>query len=129
MTYRSEVVRHVRAGHEVRAHTRGQPWVERRREDQKRWAYAWRVRQHYGIDVEDVARFFEHQGGRCPVCARPLNTSFHIDHDHVTGLTRGLLHGVCNYRRLPFIEQRADTVLCYAAITPVDVYIYSKIIE
>jgi hypothetical protein len=40
---------------------------------------------------------FEAQGGRCAICPRkPKNVALNVDHDHVTGLIRGLLCWSCN---------------------------------
>lgn len=40
------------------------------------------------------------QGGVCPICQLPIDTSktgeMVVDHDHVTGLIRGALHRSCN---------------------------------
>jgi len=41
---------------------------------------------------------FEAQGGVCAICgeARPDERTLHVDHDHATGLIRGLLCFRCN---------------------------------
>lgn len=46
---------------------------------------------------EQRERLFELQGGRCGVCRYSFNPNeMRLDHDHASGLTRGLLCGVCN---------------------------------
>jgi hypothetical protein len=41
---------------------------------------------------------YEIQEGRCGACGLPLLGEFRLDHDHETGLTRGLLCPSCNTR-------------------------------
>lgn len=51
----------------------------------------------YGITGGDYARMVEHQQSRCAICASELPPmSLVVDHDHDTGLVRGLLCGTCN---------------------------------
>lgn len=65
------------------------------------------LRRQYGITVEDWARMFEAQGGKCALCLRRLlfDRTTHVDHCHVTSAVRGLLCNGCN-RTLGFIESR-----------------------
>jgi hypothetical protein len=51
------------------------------------------LKQKYGLTVEDYERMLEAQGGGCAICGRPPrdDISLHVDHDHETGLIRGLL--------------------------------------
>jgi hypothetical protein len=48
----------------------------------------------YGITEAERAKILEYQGGGCAACGekRPLN----VDHDHRTGVVRGLLCWRCN---------------------------------
>jgi hypothetical protein len=58
-----------------------------------------RLSNMYGLSEADYQRMFEAQGGRCYVCGnRPRKTRLAVDHDHETGLIRGLLCPVsrCN---------------------------------
>ena len=51
-----------------------------------------RLMSMYGITEDDYQRMFESQGGRCFVCGfRPKTIPLAVDHDHKTGLVRGLL--------------------------------------
>lgn len=54
-----------------------------------------RARQHR-TTVESIEEMWFGQDGECPVCHTPLLDDFHIDHDHATGVFRGLLHPMCN---------------------------------
>lgn len=59
------------------------------------------LKRLYGTDVETVERLIEAQGNKCAIC----KVSFvrekkalkpHIDHDHRTGIVRGILCSGCN---------------------------------
>ena len=51
------------------------------------------------MTIEDYDKLLEKQGGVCAVCKTPPKSgkSLHIDHDHTTGLVRGLLCFRCNF--------------------------------
>lgn len=59
-----------------------------------------RTLRRYGLTEQDWDRLLAQQRGKCAVCrtAQPglRRESWNIDHDHVTGQTRGLLCGRCN---------------------------------
>ncbi|WP_345436669.1 endonuclease VII domain-containing protein [Actinoallomurus vinaceus] len=64
----------------------------------------------YGIGADEVDRMIDRQGGLCLIC-RTAATA-HIDHDHVTGVVRGVLCGDCNsgmgqLRDDPWVVRRA----------------------
>lgn len=48
----------------------------------------------YGIGAADVDRMIEDQGGVCAICA--TGKPEHVDHDHATGVVRGILCFNCN---------------------------------
>lgn len=51
----------------------------------------------YGLTEEDVFTLWREQGGYCGICpTRIFKDSLHIDHDHQTGVVRGLLCFNCN---------------------------------
>lgn len=54
----------------------------------------WRLKHKYRLTEEDHAALVERHQGRCAICGaeKPL----HIDHDHATGIVRGLLCEHCN---------------------------------
>lgn len=64
----------------------------------KEWARFYRWLTRHGLRPDDYGALFEAQGGKCAICkARPQPGKFlHIDHDHKTGLVRGLLCRGCN---------------------------------
>jgi hypothetical protein len=60
-------------------------------------------RSRYGITSEQYADMLAVQSGVCAVCAKPPDPNgirsasrLHVDHDHQTGLVRGLLCLNCN---------------------------------
>jgi hypothetical protein len=61
-----------------------------------RWKKIMRI---YGINEQDYDNIFAEQEGRCAICSThqsDLNLPLNVDHDHGTGLVRGLLCGKCN---------------------------------
>lgn len=53
----------------------------------------------YGITVSTYEAILHQQGGGCAICGGPPTASFRcfdVDHDHVTGVVRGLLCRRCN---------------------------------
>ena len=48
----------------------------------------------YGISAQDFRGLLEAQGGKCAICR--LEEATCIDHDHTTGMIRGLLCQRCN---------------------------------
>lgn len=59
------------------------------------------VERTYGLSPEAHAALLERQGGRCAICRGVRPYQLQVDHDHATGLVRGLLCKVCNRRLLP----------------------------
>lgn len=57
------------------------------------------LRRMYGITEEEYQQVLDHQGGKCAICLkRPAaGKNLHVDHDHRTGVVRGLLCVVCNH--------------------------------
>lgn len=54
-------------------------------------------RLRYGVTEKQCEEMLEKQGGVCAICGLPpTEKSLCVDHDHVTGKFRGLLHRVCN---------------------------------
>lgn len=57
----------------------------------------------YGIDLKDYNRILKGQGGKCALCRSKkaggmgkMDNTFQVDHDHETGIIRGLLCYNCN---------------------------------
>jgi predicted HicB family RNase H-like nuclease len=55
--------------------------------------------KNYNITLEEYNELFIKQNGCCAICGRhqsELKQTLHVDHDHNTGLIRGLLCTKCN---------------------------------
>jgi hypothetical protein len=50
----------------------------------------------YGINLDRYNELLLEQGGVCAVCHIDKAERLHVDHDHNTGVVRGLLCGSCN---------------------------------
>lgn len=50
--------------------------------------------RRYGIGAKQVEAMIRAQGGRCAICKS--EPAMHVDHDHETGLIRGVLCFGCN---------------------------------
>jgi hypothetical protein len=77
----------------------------------RRWAKARRFRM-YNITEAQYIRLLRKQRGKCAVCERKLGTKRqpHIDHDHTTKKTRGILCSNCN-TLLGLAKERIRTLL------------------
>lgn len=64
-----------------------------------------------GATPEDVATLLEIQGNACAICRQPFaGRTPHLDHDHSTGLARGLLCDNCN-RGLGMFGENPENML------------------
>ena len=73
------------------------------------------LRANYGITLKDYYRMLEEQGGRCLGCGaleadRPEGSrKWPVDHDHETGVVRGILCSPCN-RALGLVRDNRETL-------------------
>jgi hypothetical protein len=77
-----------------------------------------RLRKRYGISLDDYNAMYAAQRGVCAICGREPNGhgALHVDHDHASGVVRGLLCFSCNYaigafQDSPEIARRAASYL------------------
>ena len=71
-------------------HLAGEKRVVRNRKDTV-------LRNEYGISLVEFEQMVSKQDGKCAICGRvPSRSPLNIDHDHATGVVRGLLCGSCN---------------------------------
>lgn len=75
--------------------------------------------RRYGVSDTEYARLLSAQDGLCGICRRPpllglgktsQSRQLDLDHDHETGLVRGLLCIRCN-RAIGLFRDRADLIL------------------
>lgn len=74
------------------------------------------LRRTFGITLDDYDEMLDAQGGACAICRRPPaeGKSLHVDHDHATGVVRGLLCFTCN-GALGMLSENEDTIACALA--------------
>lgn len=67
---------------------------------QKEYERNAKLLKKYGITHDDYLRLLKEQDGGCAICGtkdpRQRSEHFHVDHDHATGIVRGLLCSPCN---------------------------------
>lgn len=72
--------------------------------------YFRRIERRYGLSREGYEALLEAQEGRCGICRDPQSAHprrFSVDHDHETGVVRGLLCHRCN-RGLGYLGDGAE---------------------
>lgn len=57
-----------------------------------------RLKRLYGLEPGEYEKILAFQDGLCYICGKPPKEgkNLHVDHDHKTGQTRGLLDWQCN---------------------------------
>lgn len=72
--------------------------INRRRRESEQIQFRHVVK--YGLDKESYLQMLKNQNYRCKICgveSELLKAKLHIDHDHTTGIVRGLLCRACNH--------------------------------
>ena len=56
------------------------------------------LKRQYGVSVDGWNNIYTQQNGQCAICRKELlyTNECHTDHDHTTGLVRGILCRDCN---------------------------------
>lgn len=67
----------------------------------RRTSRASHLERTYGISEAEYSQLLQYQGGACAICNGVRPYSLQVDHDHKTGLVRGLLCKQHNKRLLP----------------------------
>jgi len=69
-----------------------------KRREQNSGAWGRRLIATYNITPEEYWAIYKFQGGRCYICQRANGKKkrLSVDHDHKTGIVRGLLCTMCN---------------------------------
>ena len=57
----------------------------------------WQRKSRYGISKDDYEKLLINQNHVCPICKGDfIHKKKYIDHDHKTGIVRGIIHFKCN---------------------------------
>ena len=75
---------------------RGRVCTDCQRKRRSNATHARRIEQTYGLTIEQYDALLAAQGGRCAICVGERRYRLNVDHDHATGLVRGLLCRRCN---------------------------------
>lgn len=75
-----------------------------------------RLKHRYGISEQEYDRLLAEQGGTCLFCpaeVSPYNRRLSVDHDHRTGVVRGILCLKCN-THMGFVDRvGVEKILAY----------------
>lgn len=69
-----------------------------------------RVTNTYGLAPGEYQALMDYQGGACAICRQTRRYRLDVDHDHKTGLVRGLTCRLCNRRILPGAKDNPETL-------------------
>ena len=56
----------------------------------------WRVLFTVGMTIQDLQLEIDATQGKCPICRKALGIGFAVDHDHSSGVFRGVICRPCN---------------------------------
>lgn len=92
-------------------------WHRENRANNPEKVRAMHLKSLYGLTSEQYNQMLAGQNGHCAVCSRTPDEEhhkvLHIDHDHTTGLVRGLLCSRCN-TGYGLLGENLDGVIAYA---------------
>ena len=78
-------------------------WRKNNPESLKQSTQRTKIRLKYGLTIQETLNILDLQGGKCAVCSKEISFDAkekanipHVDHDHKTGIVRGLLCLTCN---------------------------------
>lgn len=66
--------------------------------DRRIYTHEKHILETYGLAAQEYWAMYRHQGGVCAICrrAKGYQKKLSVDHDHATGMIRGLLCQKCN---------------------------------
>ena len=73
-------------------------------------SHAARVQSTYGLGPGEYETLFAAQNGVCAICKTPRRYRLNVDHDHKTGVVRGLLCRLCNGRLLTAARDKPEVL-------------------
>lgn len=78
----------------------GNEWQQKHPAQSARHKRNHHLLKRFGVTLEESEKLLSDQGGLCAICQNPISDSRgyspHVDHDHVTGMVRGILCFNCN---------------------------------
>ncbi|KPC90781.1 hypothetical protein ADL27_32410 [Streptomyces sp. NRRL F-6602] len=89
---------------------RGRVCVTCQKRSRSKASHEARVTATYGLKPGEYDRLFEAQGGACAICGGKRRQRLSVDHDHKTGLVRGLCCRLCNGRLLTAARDRPEVL-------------------
>ena len=101
---------------------RGRVCLDCQRKRRSETAHRNRILRTYGLTEGQYGALLIVQGGRCAICAGERPYRLNVDHDHATGLVRGLLCRRCN-KLLRDVRDDLDVLAAarrYLAETPAE---------
>ena len=76
------------------------------------------LKKAYGIGIDEYNALYAQQGGCCAICATHSENApkkrLYVDHNHLTGVVRGLLCGNCN-AGLGLLKDDIDVIIAALA--------------
>lgn len=79
------------------------------KEERRDISYKHRLKNEYGLTVEQYEAMARKQKGVCKICEKPASDRLHVDHNHLTNEVRGLLCGNCN-RGLGLFKENPEII-------------------
>jgi len=81
------------------ANEKNREWYYKNRDKNRDQVRNTALKRQYGITLAQKGAMYEAQKGLCDACNQPLPEDFRkadVDHNHITGRVRALLHRNCN---------------------------------
>ena len=102
--HRDEFIARSKASHQRNRATnnaRSRTYYRVHKADMALSKQSWFLENTYGLTRADLEALFNKQGGKCAICRRPgtygrTRGGLGVDHNHATGMVRGLLCYSCN---------------------------------
>jgi hypothetical protein len=89
---------------------RGRVCVTCQKRSRSKASHETRVTATYGLEPGEYDQLFQAQGGACAICGGKRRQRLSVDHDHKSGLVRGLLCRMCNGRLLTAARDKPDVL-------------------
>lgn len=88
------------------------------------------VERTFGITGDQYRELYEFQDGRCAICRRATGATraLAVDHDHETGVVRGLCCSWCNFELLGRLDTPALMRAIEYRLNPPAVQLFGKVV-